>query len=48
MSITQKRLEILNQYLNIPVSVNVSSVLNANNEESGTHVEINVPVSDRF
>jgi hypothetical protein len=48
MSITQKRLEILNQYLNIPVSVNVTSVLNDLNEESGTHVEINVPVSERF
>jgi LytS/YehU family sensor histidine kinase len=48
MSITQKRLEILNQYLNIPVSVNITSLLNDMNEESGTHVEINVPVSDRF
>jgi PAS domain-containing protein len=48
MSITQKRLEILNQYLNIPVSVNVTSVMNELNEESGTHVEINVPVSERF
>jgi LytS/YehU family sensor histidine kinase len=48
MSITQKRLEILNQCLNIPVSVSIRSVLNEQNEESGTHVEINVPVSDRF
>ena len=48
MSITQKRLEILNQYLNIPVSVNITSLVNELNEESGTHVEINVPVSERF
>jgi hypothetical protein len=48
MSITQKRLEILNQYLNIPVSVNITSILNELSEESGTHVEINVPVSERF
>jgi anti-sigma regulatory factor (Ser/Thr protein kinase) len=44
MSITQARLELLNQHLNIPVSVNVTNIINNHNQVNGTQVEILIPV----
>ena len=48
MGITKARLEILNQELKIPVSVNVMSLLNELNEPCGTQVKIYIPVNERF
>jgi sensor histidine kinase YesM len=48
MGITKARLEILNQELKIPVSVNVKSLFNNVNDPTGTQVEIYIPVHERF
>ena len=48
MGITKARLEILNQELKIPVSVNVESLFNEVNEPCGTQVKIYIPVNERF
>jgi anti-sigma regulatory factor (Ser/Thr protein kinase) len=48
MSITKARLEILNQQLNVPVAVKFSNLYNGEEIASGTLVEINIPVQERF
>ena len=48
MSITEARLEILNQYLEVPVSVKINDLHNAQNEPCGTQVEIYMPLNERF
>jgi len=48
MSITEARLGILNQKLDVPVSVKVIDLINELNEPSGTRVEIYIPVNERF
>ena len=48
MSITDARLGILNQKLDVPVSVKITDLVNELNEPSGTRVEIYIPVNERF
>jgi len=48
MSITKARLEILNQHLNVPVSVNITSLFDGENLACGTRVEICIPLQERF
>jgi LytS/YehU family sensor histidine kinase len=48
MNITQARLEILNQYLNIPVSVKIIDLFTEQNEPGGTQIEILMPFIERF
>jgi PAS domain-containing protein len=48
ISITKARLEILNEQLNIPVAVSFSDLYDDHNFASGTRVEINIPVQERF
>ncbi|MEO6453796.1 MAG: histidine kinase [Ginsengibacter sp.] len=48
MSITQARLEILNQHLDVPVSVKIIDLYNIQNEPCGTRVEIYIPLNEEF
>jgi hypothetical protein len=48
MSITQARLELLNQELNIPVSVQIEDLYDEQGFPMGTQVEICIPLQERF
>jgi hypothetical protein len=48
MSITEARLDLLNQNLNIPVSVKIKDLFNEKNDPCGTQVIIYMPVNERF
>ena len=48
MSIPEARLEILNQHLDVPVSVKIIDLYDIQNKACGTRVEIYIPLNEEF